>query len=263
SKSKEEELAMQILVVIVVVEVKVVDQNKYWEKVKMNHYYQVMYVVKNKKVILQLLLNGNNIEQKKANVKIVYEMKYKIALKQWKEHPSLSTVHKQIQFWEGKKAAIVELQSPDVEDAQKEVDLHYGILSAFPLQNVIVQDLTKAITEIFKYLKRYKIEEVEEQLHSMIRSKMEQASDPREMFRDKIRNAIWDFQQELITNIEREVKDLQERYPNSLSQFNTDKGIYGTHISLKVNFTLFKEMKILIAQRAIQNNRIDLKRIYP
>ncbi|ETO00931.1 cytoplasmic dynein heavy chain, partial [Reticulomyxa filosa] len=70
---------------------------------------------------------------------------------------------------------------------------------------------------------------------------------------------------------------------NSLPQFDTesfifsvDKGISGTHMSLKVNFddkyvTLFKEMRrltalgirihkgTLIAQRAIQNNRIDVQ----
>ncbi|ETO34737.1 cytoplasmic dynein, partial [Reticulomyxa filosa] len=158
---------------------------------------------------LKALSNGNNnnideIEQKKANVlkslcedRVLNEIQN--CLKQWKEQiqtvlrrsgtSGLSTVRKQIRFWEGKKAAIVELekqlQSPGVqaslhvlklnksifwittfqtlgvEDAQKEVDLHYGVLSAFPLQNVIsstsVQDLTKATTEIFKYLDTQKI----------------------------------------------------------------------------------------------------------
>ncbi|ETO35334.1 dynein heavy chain [Reticulomyxa filosa] len=68
-----------------------------------------------------------------------------------------------------------------------------------------------------------KIEEIEEQLRLMIRMKMEQAGDSKEMFRvcerfnklfvrDKIRAAVWDFQQELITNVEKEIKDLLERY---------------------------------------------------
>ncbi|ETN98521.1 hypothetical protein RFI_38971 [Reticulomyxa filosa] len=114
----------------------------------------------------EALSNGNN--NKKANV-LKNLCKIQNCLKQWKEQietvlrrsgtSDLSTVCKQIRFWEGKKAAVVELQSPGVQASlQLQLKLKLklnksifwittfqtlGVLNAFPLQNVIVQDLTK------------------------------------------------------------------------------------------------------------------------
>ena len=68
-----------------------------------------------------------------------------------------------------------------------------------------------------------KIQEVENEIQSMIRHAMENANDPREMFRvcekynrlfvrDRIRNAVWEFQEELIKNVQEEIRQLQHRY---------------------------------------------------
>ena len=68
-----------------------------------------------------------------------------------------------------------------------------------------------------------KIQEVENEIQGMIRQAMENANDPREMFRvcekynklfvrPRIRNAVWEFQEELLKNVEAEVKQLQLRY---------------------------------------------------
>ena len=68
-----------------------------------------------------------------------------------------------------------------------------------------------------------RIQDVENEIQQMVRKAMENAKDPREMFRvcekfnklfvrDRIRAAVWDFSSELLDNIEREVKELQSRY---------------------------------------------------
>ncbi|ETO00785.1 hypothetical protein RFI_36655, partial [Reticulomyxa filosa] len=114
--------------------------------------------------------NNNNNNNNKTNVlKSLCEDRalneIQNFLKQWKTvlrrsgTSDLSTVGKQIRFWEGKKSAIVELQSSGVQALQLNKSIFWiikfqtlGALSGFPLQNVIVQDSTKATTEIFKYL---------------------------------------------------------------------------------------------------------------
>eukprot|EP01083_Nonionella_stella_P096780 272139_1 len=68
-----------------------------------------------------------------------------------------------------------------------------------------------------------KIQEVENEIQTMIRSEMQAATTPREMFRvcekynklfvrDRIRNAVWEFQEELLKNVQEEIKHLQSRY---------------------------------------------------
>ena len=106
----------------------------------------------------------------------------------------------------------------------------------------ILQDALNKITDAFKVFRKLdvlkasafewdqcveeyesKIQEVENEIQSMIRRAMENASDSQEMFRicekyrgllvrDRIRNAIWEFQGELINTVQNETRQLQKRY---------------------------------------------------
>lgn len=67
------------------------------------------------------------------------------------------------------------------------------------------------------------IKDVESEIQGFIRVEMERAQNPREMFRvcekynklfvrDRIRQAVWEFQSTLVSNVQEEVRSLQQRY---------------------------------------------------
>jgi dynein heavy chain 1 len=79
-----------------------------------------------------------------------------------------------------------------------------------------------------------KINEVETEIQGMIRLAMEEATDARDMFRvcekynklfvrDRIRQAVWEFQSVLLTNIQAEVKSLQQRYRKQYRNIHASK----------------------------------------
>jgi len=105
-----------------------------------------------------------------------------------------------------------------LEDENRKIEEAYEVFTKFDVLKAPDYEWDQAVEQYEK-----KIQDVENEIQQMIRSAMENAKDPREMFRvcekynklfvrDRIRAAVWDFQEELLKNVDSEVKELQNRY---------------------------------------------------
>lgn len=103
-------------------------------------------------------------------------------------------------------------------DERKKISDAYTVFRKLDVLRAPANEWEKCVQEY-----EYKIQEVEKEIKMMIREAMEHASTPREMFRvcekynklfvrDIIRDAVWEFQEELVKNVDQEVIQLQKRY---------------------------------------------------